>query len=210
MTAVLVSREHRFLFIHVQKTGGSAVSRALSDAMPDLEPVPGSKHLRLAPALEQMPELADFFILGFVRNPWERFHSWHSMIMRRSEGARDGSYDADRFAGNAFWRRVAHDYPDFEHFVLDGIRRVPRLRVPQVDYLVAPGKSADFIGRTERLDTDLELGLARAGLPVPERLERTNAGPASDYREHYTRAMRDRVAEVAARDVEELGYTFEG
>lgn len=210
MTGVLVSREHRFLFIHVQKTGGSAISRALYDALPDLEPVPGSKHLRLAPALEQLPELAGFFTMGFVRNPWERFHSWHSMIMRRSAGARDGTYDADRFASNAFWQRVARDYPDFEAFVLDGLHRVPRLRVPQVDYLVAPGKRADFVGRTERLDADLERGLAQAGLRVPARVEPANAGPASDYREHYTPAMRDRVAEVAARDVEEFGYSFSG
>ena len=204
---MLVSREHRFLFIHVQKTGGSAIARALGDAMPDLDHVPGSKHLRLAPAIEQHPELAGFFTMGFVRNPWERFHSWHAMIMRRRDGARDGSYDAELFARNAFWQRVAQDHPDFEDFVLEGIRRVPRLRVPQVDYLVAPGKRADFIGRTERLDADLERGLAQAGLPVPARVERTNAGPVADYREHYTPAMRDRVAQVAARDIEEFGST---
>ncbi|MFL6003404.1 MAG: hypothetical protein ACJ72P_11385, partial [Nocardioides sp.] len=65
---MLASHDRRFLFIHVQKTGGSAI--------------------------EQHPELAGFFTLGFVRNPWERFHSWHAMIMRRRDGARDGSYDA--------------------------------------------------------------------------------------------------------------------
>jgi Sulfotransferase family len=207
---VLVSREHRFLFIHVQKTGGSAIARALSDAMPDIEAVPGSKHLRLAPAIEQHPELAGYFTLGFVRNPWERFHSWHAMIMRRRDGALDGSYDAELFARNAFWQRVARDFPDFEGFVLDGLRSIPRLRVPQVEYLVAPGKRADFVGRTEDLDADLERGLALAGLPVPARVQRTNAGPASDYREHYTPAMVDRVAEVAARDIAELGYSFSG
>ena len=47
-----------------------------------------------------------------------------------------------------------------------------------------------------------------AGLPAPEEVRRTNAGPVSDHREHYTPAMRDRVAEVAARDIEEFGYTF--
>jgi hypothetical protein len=92
--------------------------------------------------------------------------------------------------------------------VLEGTRRLPRVRVPQVDYLVAPGRRADFIGRTENLDDDLRRGLALAGLPVPASVERTNAGPVSDYREHYTPAMRDRVAQVAARDIAEFGYTF--
>ena len=78
--------------------------------------------------------------------------------------------------------KLGADYPDFEGFVLDGLHRVPRLRVPQVDYLVAPGRRADFVGRTERLDADLERGLAQAGLRVPTRVEQANAGPASDYR----------------------------
>lgn len=204
----MVSPANRFLFIHVQKTGGSAVSRTLEESIPDLEHVPGAKHIKLGAALARFPELAEYFTMGFVRNPWERFFSWHSMILRRRDGARDGSYDADLFARNEFWQRVARDYPDFEGFVLDGIRRVPRLRVPQVGYLVAPGRRADFVGRTENLDDDVRRGLAVAGLPAPARVDRTNVGPASDYREHYTPAMRDRVAEVAARDIEELGYTF--
>jgi hypothetical protein len=209
MTHVLVSREHRFLFIHVQKTGGSAVARALVEAMPDLAHVPGSKHLRLAPALERFPELDGYFAMGFVRNPWERFHSWHSMILRRRDAALDGTYDADLFARNEFWQRVVTDHPDFEGFVLDGLRRIPRLRVPQIDYLLAPsGRRADYIGRTEDLEHDLARGLGMAGLPAPEEVRRTNAGPLDDHRAHYTPAMRDRVAEVAARDIAEFGYTF--
>lgn len=206
---MLVSRERRFLFIHVQKTGGSAVARALVEAMPDLAHVPGSKHLRLAPALERFPELDGYFSMGFVRNPWERFHSWHSMIMRRRDAVLGGTYDADLFARNDFWQRVVADHPDFEGFVLDGLRRIPRLRVPQIDYLLAPsGRRADFIGRTEDLERDLARGLGMAGLPAPEHVRRTNAGPVADFHEHYTPAMRDRVAEVAARDIEEFGYTF--
>lgn len=205
---MLMSREHRFLFIHVQKTGGSAVSRTLAQAMPDLASVPGTKHIKLGPALDRVPELAGFFIMGFVRNPWERYYSWHSMILRRSVAALDGSYDRDLFARNDFWQRVARDYPDFESFVLDGTRQVTRLRVPQIDYLVSKHKRADFIGRTEDLANDLRRGLALAGLPTPPDVLRTNAGPPSDYRAHYTPAMQERVAEVAARDIREFGYAF--
>lgn len=204
----MVSREHRFVFIHVQKTGGSAVSRALEASMPDLAAVPGTKHIKLGAALERFPELSGFFTMGFVRNPWERLHSWHSMILRRRDGVRDGTYDAELFARNEFWQRVVADFEDFEAFVLEGTRQLPRLRVPQVDYLVSDRGRADFIGRTENLDDDLRRGLALAGVPAPDTVERTNAGPPSDHRPHYTPAMRDRVAEIAARDVAEFGYTF--
>jgi len=164
--------------------------------------------MKLSSALDRSPEMVRFFTMGFVRNPWERFHSWHSMIIRRQQGALKGTYDAELFARNEFWQRVAVDYPTFEGFVLEGINRLPRLRAAQVDYLEAPGRSADFIGRTERLESDLNRGLTLAGLPTTKTLDRTNAGPALDYRDHYTPAMRDRVAEVADRDIKKFGYAF--
>lgn len=207
---MLISREHRFLFIHVQKTGGSAVARALLEAMPDLLNVPGAKHLKLGFALERFPETNEFFTMGFVRNPWDRYLSWHSMIIRRRDGAVDGTYDAELFNRNKFWKRIAADYPTFDRFVLDGLGRVPRLKVPQVGYLTASGKTADFVGRTECLEDDLNRGLTLAGLQTIGMVARTNAGPTVDYRDHYTPQMRDRVAEVAARDIEAYGYTFSG
>jgi len=207
---VLVSHAHRFVFIHVQKTGGSAVTQTLHDAIPDLAAVPGTKHIRLAPALEQHPEVSDYFTMGFVRNPWERYYSWHAMVMRRLDGVEAGSYDDEKFARNGFWQRIVAEYPDFESFILRGTRRVQRLRVPQLDYLVAPAKRADFIGRTETLDEDLARGLRLAGLTPPAQVAHTNAGTGSDYREHYTPAMRERVAEVAAADIEAFGYEFSG
>lgn len=204
---MIVSREHRFVFIHVQKTGGSAVTRALG-ATGDLHKVPGAKHATLGAALEMFPELHDYFVMGFVRNPWERFFSWHSMVIRRHDAAVSGDYDAARYARNEFWGRIAREYPDFESFVMEGTRRVRRLGIAQIDYLTTPHRRADFIGRTERLDADLARGLTLAGLSVPANLEPSNAGTGADYRIHYSPAMRDRVAEVSARDIEEFGYTF--
>jgi hypothetical protein len=205
---VIVSREHRFLFIHVQKTGGSAVSRALGETVEDLRQVEGAKHATLGAALKRFPEMRDYFTMGFVRNPWERFFSWHSMVIRRRDAALVGTYDAELYARNDFWQRIARDFPDFESFVMEGTRSVRRLRVPQIDYLTTPDRRADFIGRTECLTEDLGRGLTLAGLPLPAKLEQSNAGTGADYRAHYTPAMRDRVAEVSARDIEEFGYCF--
>lgn len=207
---MIVSREHRFLFIHVQKTGGSAVSRALGETAGDLRPVAGAKHATLGTALERFPEMRDYFAMGFVRNPWERFFSWHSMVIRRRDAAQAGTYDAARYARNDFWVRIAREYPDFESFIMEGTRKVRRLGVPQIDYLTTSQRRADFIGRTERLEADLARGLQLAGLPVPANLLQSNAGTGADYRTHYSPAMRDRVAEVSARDIEEFGYSFSG
>ena len=205
---MLISHRHRFVFIHVQKTGGSAVTRALHQVLDDGEEVAGNKHAKMKAAFELFPETRDYFVMGFVRNPWARLLSWHAMVLRRRDASAEGVYDRAAYERNDFWQRVVRDHPDFESFVLEGTRRVQRLATPQVGYLTAPGRRADFIGRTERLEDDLREGLERAGLVPPASTRRTNQGPETDYRAHYTDAMRERVAEVYARDIEEFGYSF--
>ena len=210
---MLVSHAHRMLFVHVQKTGGSSVDRLLSEhvaAVQRLQGLPGALHAKLRVALRQHPELRGYFVFGFVRNPWARLLSWHSMIVRRSEAAEANDFVAQRLAANNFWLRVASDFPDFEDFVLRGTREIPRLAVPQLDWLRAPGRDADFIGRTEHLDDDLAKALGGAGLDLgpAARLDQRNAGPSRDYRSAYTPQMRDRVAEVCADDIAAFGYEF--
>lgn len=210
--SVIVSHSARVLFVHVQKTGGSTVDRLLTEHLPDAEPVrglPDGRHARLGAALRAHPELADYWIFGFVRNPWARLWSWHSMILRRGEAAAAGNAEVAAYiARTKFWGRVLRDFPDFETFVLDGTRELRRLGTPQIQFLSYQDRQADFIGRTERLDEDVRSILDRWGLEAPPSIPRRNAGPSRDYREQYTPAMRARVAEVFARDIELFDYEF--
>lgn len=210
---MIVSHERRILFVHVQKTGGSSVDRLLQDLLPDaahVKGLPGTRHAKLGPALRRHPEFHDYFIFGFVRNPWARLFSWHSMIMRRVAAADEGNAAVRAsLSRNNFWQQVASDYTSFEDFVLRGTREIGRLTMPQLAWLRSPARDVDFIGRTEDLAGDLASALTRAGLTPPRMpLEQRNAGPRLDYREHYSASMRQRVAEVFAPDIDEFGYTF--
>ena len=92
---MMVSHEKRVLFVHVQKTGGSTIDRMLEEAIPDvayLQGLRGGRHARLGPALKAYPELSDYFIFGFVRNPWARMYSWYSMMRRAEVQARTMSF----------------------------------------------------------------------------------------------------------------------
>ena len=197
--------------MHVQKTGGVSVETALARAFPDAERVaglPGRRHAGLADALEAEPGLAGYFTFGFVRNPWARMHSWHSMVVRRKAAADAGDRRlARQLRVNEFWAGVARELLDFEDFVLRGPDLFERLRTPQLHYLTAPGRRADLIGRTETLAADLARVFERLGVGTPG-LPRKNTGPPTDYRAAYTPAMRDRIAEVFAADIEEFGYRF--
>ena len=170
--------------------------------------MPGTR--RLDDLLAQRPELSDYAVFGFVRNPWARLLSWHAMILRRSEVAQQEGREAlaTVVANKAFWAGVIERYPDFESFVLRGTEEFSRLRRPQLDYLRTPTRSADFVGRTESLDEDFTRACELVSVPAPTVVERRNHGPRLDYREHYTDEMADRVAQLFAPDLEEFGYTF--
>jgi hypothetical protein len=209
---MLIAPESRFVLVHVQKTGGMTVDEVLRAAAPDAEAfsVPGhGRHAGIGELLAVRPECASYFVLGFVRNPWARMYSWWAMIQRRKASAEAGNaYVVEMMSRNRFWRKVLGEYADFETFVLRGTREIDRLGRPQLDYLTSPGRSADFVGRTERLEDDLREALRLMGLPLGEDVPRRNAAPSTDYRPFYDEVMRDRVGEVFAADVARFGYEF--
>ena len=212
VVAVIVSHPARVLFVHVQKTGGSTVQSVLLDRLPGAEKLaglPGAKHAHLGTALKRQPELTAYWTFGFVRNPWARLWSWWSMIDRRHAQRDEGHpWASRRIDNNDFWSGVLRDLPDFEAFVLRGPDQFARLRTPQLRYLEHGDRRADLIGRTETFGADLERVCGHLGIEPPPQEPRRNAGPGSSYRERYTPAMRDHVAELFAADLDEFGYEF--
>jgi len=209
---MMVSHELRMLFVHVQKTGGSTIDRMLEEAIPDvdyLQGLRGGRHAWLGAALKEHPELSEYFVFGFVRNPWARMYSWYAMMKRAEADAAAGVPKAVKQVNkNRFWKRVLPNYPDFESFVLRGPDEQRELRKPQIDYLRTKGRRADFIGRQERFDEDLMKVWDRLGLAWPGESLNVNRGPSTDYRQHYSDEMRDKVAEVFAKDCKRFGYEF--
>jgi hypothetical protein len=189
------------LFVHVQKTGGSSVEVFLDRALDDVEDFPSEKHHTLAQLLRKHPEFRSYWIFGFVRNPWARVASWWAMILRVREE------HPENLAANPFWEEAAK-LDDFEDFVLRGTDQFDRMRRPQVTYLTTPTRRADFVGRTETFEADLRAVAARLDVPFTE-VPRENVSSSYDWREWYTPAAHDRVAEIFRRDVDTFGYSFD-
>jgi hypothetical protein len=201
---VLTSDSRRFLFVHVQKTGGTTVEHVLKQAVPDVRKPEGCrKHAGLWMALRDHPDLADRWTFGFVRNPWARFVSWWEMIQRvgRPESKSTWSHKSRFIQGSA-------QYPGFDAFVEQGPEEFSRLARPQISYLSTKTRRADFIGRTETFADDIRTVFARLDLPFPEELPQRNKSAYGSYRDYYTPATRDRVGELFKADVEEFGYDF--
>jgi hypothetical protein len=217
LAPVLISDARRALFVHVPKTGGVSVGVAFERCCPDARSkAPGvvpplGRHAPYERILRAEPGTADYWSFAFVRNPWARMVSWWSMIQDwdREWGPSSGrpqGEEAVKMRGNDLWRAAAA-YSGFEEFVLRGTAELPRVGRPQVDYLRAPGREVDFVGRTETFAADLEAVERRLG-GDPARVPHRNQSPHGSYRDYFTDATRDKVAEVYAADLEAFGYRF--
>ena len=177
-----VSDQYRLLFVHVQKTGGNTVRGMLNDALPDPRNPRGDlpKHAHLGGILKAEPGLADYYVFGFVRNPWSRLVVVVDDPGR--QGQRRGRQRGRRRAAadQPVQRVVATSYDTFDEFVLRGPDDLPRVGTPQLRYLTTPRRKADFIGRTESLVADVATVFAHLGLPeieeVPRRTPARRAG----------------------------------
>jgi hypothetical protein len=208
-----VSDEHRVLFVHVPKNAGSTIDWAFDQAVPDARRVPSvTRHASLEKVLIAEPDLADYWTFGFVRNPWARMVSWYSMMRRVfKKEARGRPKAVDKIARKpAGWDLFRPVMGDFETFVMEGTSQIPRMSLPQLDWLeTSTGRQADFIGRVESFHTDFAVVCARLQIVDPTTVPRRNKSRHRHYSEYYTEATRQRVAEVYARDIEAFGYTFE-
>jgi hypothetical protein len=212
---MLISREKRFLFVHIQKTAGISIRSALERSIPDLRPLLGT-HDTASQAREHLgdAEYGRYFTAAFVRNPWDRLVSWYTMIVQRSE--RLSWWRRRRSPGYIrLWQYVHENSRDFEGFVrnctdeiddVDGRKSFTR---NQVDYISDGGRLiVDFVGRYERLDDDARRLFERLGLP-PAELPRANTSRHDHYGAYYSDELAELVGRRFARDVEAFGYRFE-
>ncbi len=202
----MIIDELKLVFVHIQKTGGNSISKALGQSTGH-----STKHFTAA----QLRSLAGedawnaYFKFAFVRNPWDRLVSWWSMIDRHRPRHEAGE------KLNAFQTLVLTRAKTFADFVRlkdcvvdpDGRKSV---HFNQIDYLTdAEGEIiVDFVGRFEHLGRDLDTALSgRLGRRID--LPHLNASSRGDYRKFYSPDLAEEVARIYERDIRAFGYRFE-
>lgn len=187
------------LFIHVPKTAGMSVTRALYG---NEKPV----HLTIAhyQTLFSETEFNNTFKFAFVRNPWDRMVSSYTFLT-------SGGYtENDRI----FSRNILSRFATFADFVTGWVKPenlASRIHfLPQYFFVCDPnGKQAvDFIGRFENLSDDFSHIAGKMG--VTNTLEHRNASPNrdKDYRSYYDNESMEIVWNIYKRDIELFQYAF--
>ena len=216
---MILSRGRRYIFVHIPKTGGTALTLALENrAMKDdiligdtpkararkarLHGVKAQgrlwKHSTLTDiaGLASDAEIATFFTLTLVRNPWDRAVSYYHWL--RDQG----------FAHPAVGLAKSHD---FSGFINHAQTRTALMLWPYAAYMRDRfGQDrASLYARLEHLDQDLIPFQAHLGFELTP-MPRANASDrARDWRQFYTDADAALIATVCAEDIARFSYRFD-
>ncbi|WP_295384570.1 sulfotransferase family 2 domain-containing protein [uncultured Thiodictyon sp.] len=218
---MLLSIKHRFLYVHIAKTGGTSVRAALERLRwtdpwywsmylcSRLSHLSGHRtgtkfprHSKIVAAKELLPKefFDQLFKFGFVRNPWDLQVSSFHHIRRERPQFLGGHTD---FEGFLRWK--LDPQRPYQYHVDTSIEL-------QTDYLIDLHGNlvVDFIGRYERLHADFATACTRIGIPTPVLPHTRQATDRSkDYRGYYNSETADLVARHFQRDIEMLGYAFD-
>ena len=191
------------LLLHIPKTAGMSVSRALAEAFPDAEqmPVRGMTRARGAAAYVGARLGRDVFARSFsfcfVRNPWDwTVSGWKHVTRNRDAYGGDGTDFADFVTGR--WRAGLRRNPNRLKFATPAIFVAYHTQITQWEHLLLgrirpqPVPRA-FTARFERLEDDWARICERLGRDIA--LPRINVSPGASYTEYYD----DRLREIVAR-----------
>lgn len=213
--SVILSASKKFLFIHVYKTAGTSIFKALGrfDVCTPLPEIPvqfwepyfqsaglPAGVLKLpehAPALQVRAAIGravfdSYFKFAFVRNPWDMQLSLYHYNLQNPDLPAHAEAAAAR---------------DFEDYIM---RRdwPPNARGQQLHFLADDDGTVlmDFVGRFENISLDFAVVCERLGVENAE-LGHSNASKHRPWPEYYTREMFETVAQMVKPDAEAFGYS---
>tara|TARA_B100000212_G_scaffold341984_1_gene326986 strand:- start:14864 stop:15547 length:684 start_codon:yes stop_codon:yes gene_type:complete len=224
---MILSHEHKFVFIAVPKTGSTSVRRSLSKhsdyrARTSERESEGtslnfhSDFLTIKKYFElQNLDISTYKTFGFSRNPWDREVSFFKYFKKfiaiyKQLDLQEKSLEIDySFAKYCYDRKSQAS--DFGEFLKN--RSLYRKCCFDFLYDFQNDTEVDFIGSLENFDDDLNHIFSILNLPL-DRVFHTNKTSRSAGQIHYSSFYKkqqwiDLVAEVYSKDIERFNYQFE-
>lgn len=179
---MIISDKHKFVYIHVPRTGGNSVKEMWADKFEAHK-----SHTTFKNGVKRFGKgrtFEDYFRFGFIRNPWERVYS-------------------------LFWKHVKNSPLDtsrgFKHWMFDETRTdSQRHKESAMHYLKGVNYIAKFENFEEEWDIIFEkIGLERAPVPHVYKYKDNKA-----YQDLYDDEMRAFIVKYHQEDIDRGSYIF--
>jgi len=215
---MIISRGRGYIFVHIPKTGGTAMALALEDRAKADDILVGDtpkaarrrgrlkgvetagrlwKHSTLADAegLITREEMAQMFTFTLVRNPWDRMVSYYHWL-------KDQTFDHPAV--------TLSKAKGFSGFLNDPLTARTFRNTPYASYMRdgAGAGHADLYIRLEHLAQDIEPLAQHLGFVPDVPIANQSARPR-DWRGFYTESDAELLADLCAQDIAAHGYAFD-
>jgi hypothetical protein len=216
---MIISRARKYIFVHIPKTGGTALSLALEARAARDDILIGDtpkararkgrlngvktagrlwKHSTLADVagLVNDAEVAQYFTVTLVRNPWDRIVSYCHWLRAQS------------FAHPAVGLAKALDFSGFLHHP----QTQTSLQMWPYGAYLRDRQGVErcrLFARLEHLEPDLAPFEAHLGFRMVPLLRMNESARERDWRGYYSDADAALVAELCAEDIARFGYRFD-
>jgi len=206
---MLVSHENKFIFIHIPKTAGSSIQKALTPHSTSCPRTRGArlmsragiitnrksfylpKHERYSYIKRRLgtEEYEKMFSFAFVRNPWDRLVSYYHFVNKTPHHHR-----------NAKLGKLS-----FDDFVKGEVKRMKSYQNRYI-YSEEGELQVDFVGRFENLAEDFSFITQKIGLDIE--LPHTNSSKHDSYQEYFSDELRELVSIHWEKDIKLFDYSF--
>ncbi len=229
----------QFIFIHLHKTGGQFIGRAILDFIPGARQYGYHYPLSMLPAEHQHKP-----VVGFVRNPWAWYVSWYAFNQTRPTVnplyvvmSGQGQYDFQQtvrhllsFGANdeASQQRLAQ----LSKILPNSIEGNRGIGLTKMCLATAEGSFYQwqfqrmfetekndvsiYWGKTESLREDFLAIMEQLNVSLPSRMrdyilsaDKLNRSEHSDYQTYYDIALRADVAQEEKKIIDQFHYQFD-
>lgn len=213
---MLISKERKFIFIHIYKTAGSSVTDALMpfaakavsgnkwqrlvhrvsrkiESITSFDPESFPNHTKATELIEVIGRKTfdSYFSFAFVRNPWD----WQVSL-----------YHYMRKSTDHHQHELAKRFTSFDDYIRWRCENEVRF---QKDFIYSMDGEllVDYVGKFEKIDKDFNEICSRIGISAT--LPRLNVSNTVPYQQFYNEETIELVRRTFEPDIRLFGYDFE-
>ena len=216
---MLLSHEHKFLYIAIHKTASTSVRRRLQKYS-DVKVVTDSNspYFFHATASSLVDEFAinkwswsSYFKFAFVRNPWERLVSAYfyrqKMVKKWKQTPPKNDFYRDVNESFSHELGTTKNFKDWlQKYLINGKREIA---MHQYKYIVDENQKLliDFVGKLENINKDFNKIINKIGLDVKP-LDNQNRSCHTDYTSYYDEYTQKLVEDYYSVDINLFEYEY--